>query len=193
MFSLNNKKQLPCLVHVIVQCAFLWLVFPNTASAVEQKRYEVGVDEFGLGYSTYQNGSPPDSESWSGPALFFTYHFSDFWSLKTSYYALSTEGYDMIDTLPWRTLKKMKGNDMNGVQAALRIGRELYGTVGIYKNFKDFLFVVDKQGLLFSMGLKVRKGNWLIDVSPFGFHLPVQKEGTHHISHTATLGISYIF
>jgi len=185
-YPLNSR------VYVIVQCVVFWLAFSGIVSAEEQ-RYEAGIEMFSLGYTTYQNGSPPDGESWSGSSFFFTYKFSDFLSLKTSYYALSTEGYDMVDILPWRTFKKVKDNNMNGIQTALQIGNKFYGMVGGYKNFKDFLFVVDKQGLLFSGGYKIRFRDWLIDINPLGFRVPVQKEGAQHISYTATLGISYAF
>ena len=191
-FSGKPLEMIKLYICTIARCVVLLLAFSGTVSAEEQ-RYGAGVEMFSLGYSTYQNGSPPDTEGWSGPSFFFTYKLSNLLSLKASYYALSTEGYDMVDLLPWRTFKKVKDNDMNGVQAALQIGRKFYGSVGVYKNFKDFLYVVDKQGLSFSGGYKIKIGDWLVDVNPFGFRVPMQKEGAQHISHIATLGVSYAF
>jgi len=183
-----------CMRQSIMILLVLFLVtFPTSSLSEESHKYGFGVDIFSLGYNTYQNGSPPDGEFWSGPSVFFTYQLEKILSIKASYYALSKEGYDMVDILPWRVFNKTKQPDMNGVQITLQRGTRFYGMVGGYKNFSDFKYVVDKQGVLLGAGYKLKFKGYIIDISPLNFRIPIQEGGSKHTSGFSSLGISKAF
>jgi len=143
--------------------------------ASEDNPIEVGVSAYHLGYTATIISNLQVlhvSESWSGPAVFVSYDFSESLSIKSTYYALSSDGYGISDILPWKLLYKANHADMHGIEASINMGSFVYGSLGLYKNFDDYAYVLDQRGALMSLGVKERYAGVLIDFNFLNIRMP---------------------